>query len=104
MEILLLYLCQQWVKNLLLVNIYGPNRDTPVFYQNLTELIKQYQNHNVIAVGDWNLVLDPQLDCYNYKHVNNPKAKQSVDNMMSELELTKTTLTVNVTRGKKQHH
>ena len=58
----------------------------PVLYQNLTELIK-HQNHNVIAVGDWNLVLDPQLDCYNYKHLNNPKAKESVDNMMSELEL-----------------
>ena len=66
--------------------MYDPNRDNPDFYQNLTALIKQYQNHNVIAVGDWNMVMD--ANCYNYKHVNNPKAKQPVENMMLELDLT----------------
>ena len=55
---------------------------------NLTDLIKQYHNHNVIAVGDWNMVMDANLDCHNYNHVNNPKAKQSVENMMLELDLT----------------
>ena len=64
------------------------NRDNPELYQNLTDVIKQYQNHNVIAVGDWNMVMDAHLDCYNYKHVNNPKTKQSVENMMLELDLT----------------
>ena len=49
--------------------------DNPEFYQNVTDVIKQYQNHNMIAVGDWNVVMDANLDCYNYKHVNNPKAK-----------------------------
>ena len=39
-------------------------------------------------MGDWNLVLDSQLDCYNYKHINNPKAKEAVENMILELELT----------------
>ena len=33
-------------------------------------------------------MLDPQLDSYNYKHINNPKAKESVENMMLELGLT----------------
>ena len=63
-----------------LVNVYGPNRDTPAFYQDLNETIKEYQNHNVIAVGDWNLGMDPHLDSYNYKHINNSKAKSSVEN------------------------
>ena len=74
--------------DILLVNVYGPNRDTPAFYEELTEMVKEYQNHNIIIVGDWNLVLDPQLDSYNYKHINNPKAKESVENMMLELGLT----------------
>ena len=39
-------------------------------------------------MGDWNLVLDSPLDCYNYKHINNPKAKEVVGNMILELELT----------------
>ena len=53
-----------------------------LFYEELTEMVKEYQYHNIIIVGDWNLVLDPQLDIYNYKHINNPKAKESVENMM----------------------
>ena len=68
-------------KDILLVNVYGPNRDTPAFYEELTEMVKEYQNHNIIIVGDWNLVLDPRLDSFNYKHINNPKAKESVENM-----------------------
>ena len=45
-------------------------------------MAKEYQSHNIIIVGDWNLELDPQLDNYNYKHVNDPKAKESVENML----------------------
>ena len=56
-------------KDVLLVNVYGgSNRDTPDFYEELTEMVKEYQNHDITKVGDWNLVLDPQLDSYNYKH------------------------------------
>ena len=75
-------------KELLLVNVYGPNRDNPEFYEKLMNTIKDYNNHNIIAVGDWNLVLDPSLDYENYKHVNNPKSKEVVENMMIQLDLT----------------
>ena len=75
-------------KELLLVNIYGPNKDNPTFYQSLSETVKRYKNLNVVIVGDWNLFLDSQLDCYNYKHINNPKAKEATENMILELELT----------------
>ena len=34
-------------KDILLVNVYGPNRDTPAFYEELTEMVKEYQNHNI---------------------------------------------------------
>ena len=66
----------------------NPNKDNPAFYQSLSETVKCYKNHNVVIVGDWNLVLDSQLDCYNYKHIYNPKAKEVVENMILELELT----------------
>ena len=94
--------------DILLVSVYGLNRDTPAFYEELTEMVKEYQNHNIIIVGDWNLVLDPQLDSYNYKHINNPKAKESVENMMLELGLLtfgeKLILIANVIRGEKRNH
>jgi len=67
-------------KYFLLVNVYGTNRDTPASCKDLTEPVKEYQNHNTITVGDWNLVLEPQID--SYKDINSPKAKESVENMM----------------------
>ena len=30
-------------KDILLVNVYGPYRDTPLFYEELTEMVKEYQ-------------------------------------------------------------
>ena len=45
-------------KELLLVNVYGPNKDNPAFYQSLSEAVKRYKNHTVVVVGDWNFVLD----------------------------------------------
>ena len=58
--------------DVLLVNIYGPNRDDPNFYilQNLT---------NLILAADWNLVLDPTIDYCNYKRTNNVKAQEKVE-------------------------
>ena len=34
--------------------------------------------------GDFNLVLNPELDCYNYKHVNNPNARQKVIDIIKD--------------------
>ena len=42
-------------KDILLVNVYGPNRDTPAFYEELTEMVKEYQNHDIIIVGDFGI-------------------------------------------------
>ena len=38
--------------------------------------------------GDFNLVLDPLLDCYNYTKINNPQARQKVLQMINDLDLT----------------
>ena len=74
-------------KDFLLVNVYGPNKDNPVFYTTLTETIKRYNNNNIIAVGDWNVAMDPNIDCDNYLHDNNSKARAEIENMTTELGL-----------------
>ena len=74
-------------QDFLLINIYGPNKDSPVFYEQLTNKIKQYNNKNIIAVGDWNFVMDPTLDYDNYRQVNNSKARQVVKEMTVDFSL-----------------
>ena len=71
-----------------LVTIYGPNRDEPDFYDNLKKNILKLNDDNpVVICGDWNLVLNPKLDLYNYVNVNNPRARDKVIDIMGELQL-----------------
>ena len=39
-----------------------------------------------MIVGDWNLLLDPCVDGRNYPQINNKKAKDSVCNLIAELD------------------
>lgn len=73
-------------KRLTLINIYGPNRDDPEFYQSILNTITAY-NNPVILAGDFNLVINPDMDLQDYAHVNNPKAREQVLNMMFECNL-----------------
>ena len=66
------------------VNLYGPNEDNPMFYEEIKQKIKEIENDNVIICGDFNLVMD--LDTGNYKHVNNPKARMAVKELLNEQE------------------
>lgn len=42
--------------------IYGPNEDNPSFYNMVSEAISNFKNDNVILVGDFNLVLNPDKE------------------------------------------
>jgi hypothetical protein len=47
-----------------LVNIYGPNSDTPDFFTNLYLKLNDISNETQIIGGDFNCVLNPTLDKY----------------------------------------
>lgn len=70
-----------------LITIYGPNEDSPGFYRKIKTIIDDFNNPHTIICGDWNLTLDQNLDNYNYIHVNNPQAKQTVLLMKEDLDL-----------------
>ena len=55
-----------------LINVYAPNKDTPIFFDKISDLIANSQEDHVIICGDLNLALDPSLDVNNYKAINNP--------------------------------
>ena len=49
-----------------LINIYAQNLDTPDFFQNLAEIIEQNKQDYLVICGDFNLVMNSNLDSYNY--------------------------------------
>ena len=50
--------------------IYGPNKDSPQFYEYTRKNMTETEN-NCVLVGD--LVLSPEKVYFNYMHLNNPK-------------------------------
>ena len=70
-----------------LINIYAPNQDNPTFFENLKHIASQEDTDYIVICGDFNLVLNPKMDCQNYVHINNPKARSTVLDTMSDLNL-----------------
>ena len=75
-------------KRITLVNIYGPNTDSSGFYLKLADILEEFGNETCIICGDFNLVQDQEMDTYNYVHVNNPKARETVLNIKEDFNLT----------------
>ena len=75
------------VARFLIVNIYAPNDDNPLFFTDLFSKIEDSDTKNLIIVGDWNLVMDFDLDTLNYKKQNNINARKTVLNYMDKLDL-----------------
>ena len=71
-----------------LINIYGPNIDSPSFCANLHDLILTCEQDYVIICGDLNLALDPSMDTNNYNFVNNPKSRATLLNTIESCNLT----------------
>lgn len=74
-------------KRLTLLNLYGPNKDDPGFYRNLQTCIENIGNVSTIICGDWNLVLDQELDTSGYLHANNIEAQRQVLRFKEDLNL-----------------
>ena len=70
--------------------LYGPNHDCPEFYANLKIKLAQKENIPIIICGDWNLVMDYNVDTHGYLNENNVKARKEVLNMMEALDLIDT--------------
>ena len=75
-------------KRILIEGIYGPNGDSPRFYENdAFSKIESWNPHHLIFAGDFNLVMDQDLDTMNYHNVNNPQARHEVIKKMAEYNL-----------------
>ena len=63
------------------MNLYAPNVDTLVFYEQALGKLIQSQGGNFIIGGDFNLVMNKELACKNRK-TNNDKLAHLLDDFM----------------------
>ena len=70
-----------------LINLYGPNNDVPNFYDEISNIINDFNNTHTIICGDWNLILDAHMDCVNYLNVNNPMSRTRVSQLCNDCDL-----------------
>ena len=70
-----------------LASIYSPNTDNPDFFKTVSEKIAELENKTVIWCGDFNLVLNPQLDYKNYKTINSKNAREKLLDIINEEHL-----------------
>lgn len=66
---------------ILLVNIEGPYKDCPEFFQSISDIILNFEGEFVVTAGDFNLVQNPNLDYFNFNHFINQKSRDTVLNM-----------------------
>ena len=62
----------------------GPNEDKPNSYENLKQKIQDFGSEIAIICGDYNLVLNPNVDTENNLHINNPRARMDVPKFTEE--------------------
>ena len=65
--------------------IYAPNEDSPKFFVELGNVLRERQEHKII-IGDFNLTLNVELDREN-TFCNNNRAKDELENLNDEFNL-----------------
>ena len=53
----------------------------------MNEKYSEFDNGLLIISGDWNFVQNPEIDYYNYLHINNTRARKVVLDTMEENSL-----------------
>ena len=70
-----------------IINLYSPNQDSPDFFEMISDAVQSNQQDYVIICGDFNLVLNPSIDSFNYVNINNPKSRKKCIDIISENNL-----------------
>ncbi len=69
-----------------LVNVYGPNFDDPLFFENVFKIIPDFMHSQVIMAGDYNCVLNARLDTHPRRTITS-KSAGVLSNYMQKLNL-----------------
>ena len=66
-----------------LINVYAPNQDDPNFFVSLFSLFESHEGKRIL-VGDFNTVLDKDLDRSNPNSANNDKATEIINKYIED--------------------
>ena len=74
-------------KEVTLANLYAQNEDTPEFFLEIIEHIENFPNDNRIIGGDFNLVLNLEIDKNGGRLSTNLRARNTISLWMEETDL-----------------
>ena len=82
--------------------LYDPNIDRPSFHSKVENVISHTSADFHIICGDFSLILDPKINCMNYRNINNPRSRDKVLELLNVGDLMDTyrTLDQNMKRFK----
>ena len=72
---------------LTLLNIYGPNQDDPDFFKRVANLMLDFKCEDIIAGGDFNLVLDIEKDKKGGNAKTHTRSSEQLITIMQNLDL-----------------
>ena len=70
--------------DLILYNVYGPNNDSPEFWQTIFDEISNEVITNHMIVGDFNVTINPEMDNLNYANIRNNNSRIKLKELMQE--------------------
>ena len=74
-------------KRISLINIYGPNKDNAEFFQDLFQNLELYDNEEIIMAGDFNCILDLELDRRGENDQSNTESRKVLATWMDEMDV-----------------
>ena len=72
-------------KQLTLVNVYGPNKDDVTFFEKIETFCNS--NENILLGGDFNVVIDPNIDKSGGNKNTHPRCRAKLKKIMDDFEL-----------------
>ena len=73
---------------LTICNIYAPNKNDPIFFQNIREQMIMFRCEEIILGGDFNLVMDVKKDKKGGKSSTHQNSLRVIQNIRDNLDLT----------------
>lgn len=70
-----------------LVNVYGPNEDSPSFFTKLFSNVEARENTSMILAGDFNTSMDPDKDLYNNRGLTHKKKRLVIHEFLEQNNL-----------------